>query len=214
MIPDEEFEYRTKNHKTRLARVTLYLEVPTQDANGNIQDENGTLSSIETILFNKGYIPTSSGEVNLSPIFDDYVYTYKRPVGYLAPDGRFYVIEEEENGLAHLEVSRVVYYIYSRTQYIQMNRLGGSFETTLEKNGFIKVHVQDIRYFAHLYIGKNAFTGEENYTPDPTPAQVRALIDYCKHFNLDGVNFINEKRLDMKILRNGDRLSIRKLFEI
>lgn len=214
MIPDEEFEYRTKNHKTRLARVTLYLEVPTQDAMGNIQDEDNILSSIETILFNKEYIPTAPGEINLSPIFDDYILTYKHPVGYLAPDGKFYVIESEENGLAHLEVSRVVYNKYIQTQYIQMNRLGGCFEDTLEKNGFIKVHEQDIRYFAHMYLGRNALTGEENYTPDPTPEQIRALVEYCKHFNLDGENFINEKRFDIRVLKNGDALAIRKLFEI
>lgn len=214
MIPDEEFEYRTKNHKTRLARVTLYLEVPTQDAIGNIQDESNTLSSIESILFNKGYIPTAPGEINLSPIFDDDVFSYKRPVGYLAPDGKFYVIESEENGLAHLEVSRVVYNKYYDSPYIQLNRLGGCFEDTLEKNGFIKVHVQDIRYFAHRYLGKEALTGKENYTPDPTPAQIRALIEYCKHFNLEGVNFINEKRFDVRVLKSGDALAIRKLFEM
>lgn len=111
-------------------------------------------------------------------------------------------------------MSGVVYNKYYNSSYIQLNRLGGSFEDTLEKNGFIKVHVQDIRYFAHMYIGKNALNGEENYTPDPTPEQVRALIEYCKHFNLDGVNFINEKRFDMRVLKNGDPLSIRKLFEI
>ena len=212
MMTDEE--YRTKNHKTRLAQVTLYLEVPTQDAMGNIQGEGGTLSSIETILFNKGYIPTAPGEINLSPIFDDNVFSYKRPVGYLAPDGKFYVIEEEENGLAHLEVSRVVYNKYMPTRYIQMNRLGRSFEDTLERNGFIKVHVQDIRFFAHLYIKKDLLTGEENYTPDPTSAQICALIEYCKHFNLDGVNFINGKRFDLNILKGGDKLAIRKLFEV
>ncbi len=214
MMPDEEYEYRTKNHKTRLARVTLYLEVPTQNANGRVKEEDDTLSSIETILFNKGYIPTGPGDISLSPIFDDDVFSYKRPVGYLAPDGKFYVIEEEENGLAHLEVSGVVYNKYIKTRYIQMNRLGGCFEDTLEKNGFIKVHIQDIRYFAHMYIGKDSLTGEENYTPDPTPEQIRALIKYCKHFNLEGENFINEKRFDSRILRNGDPLSIRKLFEI
>ena len=214
MMPDEEFEYRTKNHKTRLARVTLYLEVPTQNDMGIVKGEDDTLSSIETILANKGYIPTGPGDINLSPIFDDDVFSYKRPVGYLAPDGKFYVIEEEENGLAHLEVSRVVYNKYIKTPYIQTNRLGGCFEDTLEKNGFIKVHVQDIRYMAHMYLGKNSITGEENYSPDPTPEQIRALIEYCEHFNLDGINFINEKYFDMKILRDGDPLSIRKLFQI
>ena len=214
MMPDEEYEYRTKNHKTRLARVTLYLEVPTQNAIGRVIGEGDTLSNMENILFSNGYVPTSGGEINLSPIFDDNVFLYKHPVGYLTPDGKFYVIEEEENGLAHLEVSEVVYNKYARTQYIQLNRLGVSLEDTLEKNGFIKVHVQDIRYFAHMYIGRNTVTGEKIYTPDPTQAQIRALIEYCRHFNLEGENFINEKRFDIRILKNGDPLSIRKLFEI
>lgn len=214
MIPDEEFEYRTKNHKTRLARVTLYLEVPTQNAIGRVKGEDDTLSSIESILFNKGYIPTAEGEISLSPIFDDDVFSYKHPVGYLAPDGKFYVIESEENGLAHLEVSSVVYNKYYNSPYIQLSRLGGCLEDTLEKNGFIKVHEQDIRYFAHMYLGKDSLTNTTNYSPDPTPEQVRALIKYCKHFNLEGENFINERRFDMRVLQNGDPLSIRKLFEI
>ena len=214
MIPDEEFEYRTKNHKTRLARVTLYLEVPTQGGAENVLGEEGTLKLIESALKVKGIRFTSYGDINLSPIYDDDIERYEKPVGYLAPDGKFYVIESDEDGLAHLQVSRVVYNKYIGTRYMPHGRYGVSFEDTLDKNGFIKVHVQDIRYFAHMYLGKNSLTGEENYTPDPTPEQIRALIEYCKHFNLEGENFINEKRFDIRVLKNGDSLSIRKLFEI
>lgn len=220
MIPDEEYEYRTKNHKTRLARVTLYLEVPTQGAAENVLGEEGTLNLIESALKSKDICFTSYGDINLSPIFDDDIEQYKKPVGYLAPDGKFYVIESDEDGLAHLQVSRVVYNKYIGTRYMPHGRYGASFEDTLDKNGFIKVHENDIRYFVHIPL--NPYSDDPLRSPDPTQAQIDALIKYAKlfHWELRGERSIevNERTYELgrfiKILQGGDKLAIRKLFEL
>jgi hypothetical protein len=194
--------------------------VPTQDAIGSIQDEDRTLSNIENILSNNGYVPTSEGEINLSPIFDDDIEQYEKPVGYLAPDGKFYVIESDEDGLAHLQVSRVVYNKYIGTRYMSYGRYGVSFEDTLDKNGFIKVHEKDIRYFVHIPL--NPYSDDPLRSPDPTQAQIDALIKYAKlfHWDLRGERSIevNERTCELgrfiKILQGGDKLAIRKLFEL
>lgn len=221
MIPDEEYEYRTKNHKTRLAQVTLYLEVPTQrDVDDGVLGEEGTLKLIESALGSKNISFTSYGDINLSPIYDDDIENYKNPVGYLAPDGKFYVIESDEDGLAHLQVSRVVYNKYTGTRYLPHERYGVSFEDTLDKNGFIKVHEKDIRYFAHVPL--NPYSDNPSWSPDPTQAQIDALIKYVKLFHWDfrGERSIevNERTYELgrfvKILRGGDKLAIRKLFEL
>ena len=220
MMPDEENEYRTLNHKTRLAKVELYLEVPTQGGAENVLGEEGTLKLIESTLEAKGIRFTSYGDINLSPIYDDDIERYEKPVGYLAPDGKFYVIESDEDGLAHLQVSRVVYNKYIGTQYMPHGRYGVSFEDTLDKNGFIKVHEKDIRYFVRIPL--NPYSNDTLMSPDPTQAQVDALIKYARlfHWDLNGERSVevNERTYELerfiKILRGGDKLAIRKLFEI
>lgn len=218
MTQDED-EIRTRNHKTRLAKVELYLEVPTTDGD-KVYGEYGTLDLIERILHSSGIETTGPGEINLSPIFDDDINNYKNPVGYLAPDGKFYVIESSENGLAHLEISRVVYAKYIGTQYMPHGRYGVSFEDTLDKNGFIKVHEKDIRY--HVHIPLNPYSDNPNYSPDPTQEQIDALIDYVRRFHWSHYSerlvFVNEREYEVdtfiKIMRSGDKLAIRKVFEL
>lgn len=214
MYIDEE--PRTKNHKTRLAKVELYLEVPTAGDNDKILGPDGTLDIIEGALNEKGILFTSFGDINLSQIFDDNITQYKSPVGYLTPDGKWFVIEENENGLAHLSLSQLVYNIYYDTEYIQAERTGISLEDTLEKNGFIKVHTHDIRYICHIPI--HPYSNDDLYSPNPTEVQKEQLIWYSKLFNFDGCIWVNEMRYNMgdfiRILKQGDELSIRKLFEL
>lgn len=214
-----EDEIRTKNHKTRLAKVELYLEVPTSSGD-IVLGESGTLDRIETALAKEDITFTSFGDINLSPIFDDNIEEYKEPVGYLAPDGKFYVIEASEYGLAHLRLSHVVYDKYFDTEYIQRSRLSGSIEYSLERNGFIKVHEHEIRYCSHLPI--NPYSDDEIYSPDPTEAQKKALIEYAKRINMELRGkyyiFVNDTEYEVKdfvkILKDGDELSIRKMFEL
>lgn len=204
----------TKNHKTRLAKVELYLEVPTQDGE-TVLGEDGTLNYIEEALEAKGITFASFGDINLSPIFDDDVEKYKKPVGYLAPDGKFYVIESDEDGLAHLALAPLVYEAYKDT--IDHRFMGSSFglDYDLEKVGFIKVHRYEIRYFAHCAVSTRDGWME---SPEPTEEQKMALVRYIKKFNLGREVFVNDHRYTVKeltkILKEGDELAVRKIFEL
>ena len=210
----DEVSIRTKNHKTRLAKVELYLEVPTQDGE-TVLGEDGTLNYIEEALEAKGITFASFGDINLSPIFDDEVEKYKKPVGYLAPDGKFYVIESDEDGLAHLALAPLVYEAYKDS--IDHRFMGSSFglDYDLEKAGFIKVHQYEIRYFSHCAV--NTRDGWMD-SPDPTEEQKMALVRYIKKFNLGREVFVNDHRYTVKeltkILKEGDELAIRKVFEL
>ena len=209
-----EEEFRTKNHKTRLAKVDLYLEVPTQDGE-HVLGEDGTLNLIEKTLETNGIHFTSFGDINLSPIFDDEVEKYKKPVGYLAPDGKFYVIESDEDGLAHLALAPLVYEAYVNT--IDCRFIGSTYglDYDLEKVGFIKVHQWEIRYFSHCAVSTRDGWLD---SPDLTEEQKMALVRYIKKFNLGREVFVNDHRYTVKeltkILKEGDELAVRKVFEI
>ena len=211
-------EIRTKNHKTRLAKVELYLEVPTQDGE-TVLGEDGTLGLIEKALEKEGITFTSFGDINLSPVFDDNLNNHEKPVGYLAPDGKFYVIESDEDGLAHLGLAPLVANVYDVHQ--KYSSLGIDHE--LELQGFIKVHEHAIRYFSG--VPYNPYAENVIESPDPTEEQKKSLVEYIKKFKYDMSEFndndfvtVNDhyysaKEL-IKILKEGDELSVRKVFEI
>lgn len=219
MYYTDEDEIRTKNHKTRLAKVELYLEVPTNGEDG-VLGEDGTLALIENALSSKDITFTSFGDINLSPIFDDNIDNYVHPVGYLGPDGRFFVIESVEDGLAHLSLAHIVEEVYKdKIDYRYMNSTYG-LDYDLEKAGFIKVHENSIRYLAHWPF--HSFHDGWIDTPDPTYQQRKALVDYVRRFSLEcrgeSLISVNEREYEasnlIKILKEGDELAIRNVFNL
>ena len=170
---------------------------------------------IQDTLETAGITFTSFGDINLSPIFDDEVEEYKKPVGYLAPDGKFYVIESDEDGLAHLALAPLVYDIYTDTIDHRFICSTCGIDYDLEKAGFIKVHQYNVRYFSHCPV--NTIDGWIE-SPDPTEEQKMALVRYIKKFNWGREVFVNDTRYTVKeltkILKEGDDLAIRKVFEL
>lgn len=135
------------------------------------------------------------------------------PVGYLAPDGRWFLLDSQDNGLAHLYLSDLVMEEYD--DYIRENRIFIFHpDLELEHAGFIKVHGSTVRYFAH-----SVFSGYHDqgwqYTPDPTEVQIQRLCEYADLFGERGVLTFNScrNRYASYHLRQMDSLSIRKLFE-
>ncbi len=220
MYQDFETELTPTTHKKRYAKVTLYLEVPSYEGD-SVFDEYDIADIIsKRVTDKKDIFETGPAEAILSPVGSDDPSKFKAPVGFIAPDGKFYLLESTENGLAHLTLANLVYSIYkdSINHKIMMNRSSYSLDYRLEYAGFIKVHAYDIRYYAHLDInfdptGKNCL-----YTPDITDAQKEALITYIKKFNLDKYSFVNDTQYTtkdlIKLLKEGDIFVIRKIFEI
>jgi hypothetical protein len=102
-------------HKRRLAKVTLYLEVPAvNEETETWYTEDELCTQIEDSL-PEGFVTTSWSDINISDIEGDDQSKFKNPVGYLAPDGNFFFIETEENGLAHLALARRVHDLYAPT---------------------------------------------------------------------------------------------------
>ena len=119
-------------HKRRLAKVTLYLEVPAVNPETETwYTEDELCKQIENNL-PEGFETTSWSDINISDIEGDDQSKFKNPVGFLAPDGKFFLIETEENGLAHLALARRVHDLYEPT--ITERIYGTSYEQWLENS--------------------------------------------------------------------------------
>ncbi len=136
----------------------------------------------------------------------------KTPVGFLGPDGRWFLIDESENGLAHIELSEYVYDEYA--DYIQRNRIYVyNYDVDLEHAGIIKVHGWMVRYFA-----KSPFYGYYDQTdcktPEVTDVQMEQLYEYAKKFGDSGkLSFnYNYPQFSFAELRQMDRIQINHLF--
>jgi len=202
-----------RTHKKRYAKVTLYLEVPS-----NYEDEDHLASDVAAFIDEnlKGFTTTAPAEAIMSEPGSDDIDNFCEPVGYLAPDGKFYIIESEEDGLAHLSLAPLVERTYRDT--IDCRLMGSTYglDYDLEKAGFIKVHCSDIRYLAHrpVHGGRAGWLD----TPDPTEEQISALVSYARKFNLDGTIWVNERSYELndfvKKIKQGDEFVLREIFNL
>jgi len=202
-----EENYLPNTHKTRYAKATIYLEVPE-----DLDDEYKVEREIERLLDYGQLHFTGPAEVMVSECGSDEPEKFVSPVGYIAPDGKFYLMESSENGLAHLELALLMLKIYgdeldSRLLYGD----GMSIDYGLEKAGFVKVHGFDIRYLAHFQVG---FGDNERYTPDITDAQLESILRYCKLWNYDGCIDVNGKKVKVSAIKQADKLALRKIFSL
>ena len=186
----EELE-NTGTHKRRLVKITMYLDVPSLKTDKDtgittFKTESDIENEIEKLvsksLSKQGMYITSPSDTMVSPIESDDPSKFKTPVGYLSPDGKFYLIESEENGLAHLELAHRVYDLYR--DYIQEHRIfGPQIEDTLEHAGFIKVHGESVYYFANLPYG-GYYDQTDCRTPRVNEIQQR-LLEYFKNMHCE-----------------------------
>lgn len=137
-----------------------------------------------------------------------------QPVGFLGPDGRWFLIDSSENGLAHIYLAEHVYDAYA--DYIKENRIFvGRIDQDLEHVGIIKVHGSMVRYYA-----KCAFGGYHDQgwceTPEVTDIQMERLCEYAKKFGDNGRLSFNKTypKWSYTALKQMNRIQINKLFEL
>lgn len=216
---DEYGDPITGCHNRRMAKVTLYLEVPSVNPETETwytQDE--LCKKIEDNL-PEGFETTSWSDINISDIEGDDQSNFKNPVGYLAPDGKFFLIETEENGLAHLALARRVHDLYEPT-FTERIYSGGKYEQWLENAGFIKIHCSEVHYFANKkYSG--FYNQPDSRTPKVSEKQRKALYEYFKsHKNfahIASINNYNTCRKNIPItkwLKEADDIQFQKMFEL
>ena len=215
---DEYGEPVSGCHKRRLAKVTLYLEVPAVNPETETwYTEDELCKQIEDNL-PEGFETTSWADIIMSDIESDDQTKFKNPVGYLAPDGNFFLIETEENGLAHLGLARRVHDLYIPT--ITERIYGKTYEEWLENAGFIKVHCSDIRYFANKHYS-GYWDQPDARTPKVTEQQREALYEYFKtHRKFAQIASINDYHMHRKNMpvtkwiREADDIQFQKMFEL
>ena len=157
---------------------------------------------------------TGPSETMISDPGSDNPEDFEYPVGFIAPDGKFYLVDGDTDGLAHLHLAPFVKELYEQKgilDNLHMFNSGLSLDYTLERAGFVKVHKYDIRYIAHFHIG-GSINGEPVYTPDLTDAQIQSIIRYGKLFNWEGVVFVNDKRVPLSTIAQADKLCLRNIF--
>lgn len=202
-----EENYLPNTHKKRYAKATIYLEVPE-----DLDDECKVEHEIERLLDYGQLHFTGPAEVMVSECGSDDPEKFENPVGYIAPDGKFYLMESSDNGLAHLELAPLMLKLYGdKLDRILLYGDGMSIDYSLEKAGFVKVHGFDIRYLAHFQVG---FGDNERYTPDITDAQLESILRYCKLWNYEGEVYVNEKRTEVSKIKQADKLALRKIFSL
>lgn len=134
----------------------------------------------------------------------------KCPVGYLAPDGKWFLLDQKDDALAHLALSK---YVYNKYRDSLERVYGPQTEQVLEHGGFVKVHGYDVRYFA-----KMSYNGYYDQgwleTPSVTDEQVAQICEYGKKFGYEGCLWFNEGRHSFMDLKQMEPLMRDKLFEL
>lgn len=212
MYTDEELDYiKPKNHTRRLAKVTLYVNIPS-DYNESTLD-----MTINHKLNEIGIYQTGPSETMISEPGSDNPEDFEYPVGFIAPDGKFYLVDGRTDRLAHLNLAEFVKNLYKEKGMLSnLDRYydtGYSLDYVLEHAGFVKVHNLDIRYIAHFRIG-GSINNEHIYTPDLTDAQIKSIIRYGKLFNYEGDVFVNDKRVPLSTIVHADLFCLRNIFSI
>lgn len=211
----EEDQIVPESSLRRFAKVTLYLEVPSTFNEGSL--ENYVNRVIDDKLFDDKIVSTAPCEVVISEPGSDNPDDFESPVGFIAPDGKFYLVESSSSGLAHLELAPFVEQLYRDKGMLDdmyLYRCGMTLDYELERAGFVKVHKYDVRYFAHMNVGKNYKTGEDVYSPDLTQAQVDAIVRYGEIHGYEGCVFVNGTLTEISKIKQADKLSLRKIFSL
>lgn len=206
----------TGTHKKRYAKLTMYLEVDSlkTDLYGRevFKTEDEILEQIEKNVEKHGISLASFSDIVLSPIEGDDISKFKNPVGYLTPDGKFFLIESEENGLAHLALSERIYQLYE--DEIERKRIyGEETETILEHFGCIKIHKCGFRYYSLLpYDGY--YDQTDCKTPKINEIQFKRMVEFLQTLyskeNFVSVN--NSHFVKIRDFKQMDLVKINDLF--
>ena len=202
-------------HSIRQAKITLYLDVPTIDDKNHFISDNEIVSLCED---NISKIPNFSvnapSDIIAGPVesddLEEMIFKAKENddnvVGFLAPDGKWWLTYCSKESLAHISLSSLVYNQYKYELAQNSSDWHSSVDSILEHNGFIKVHGSDIRYFNN--VGNSPKVNSKQI--DEILKYVRLQLDYMSV----GYVCINGKIAQYSKLKQIDEIAFNKLFEI
>ena len=202
-------------HSIRQAKITLYLDVPTIDDKNHFISDNEIVSLCED---NISKIPNFSvnapSDIIAGPVesddLEEMIFKAKENddnvVGFLAPDGKWWLTYCSKESLAHISLSSLVYNQYKYELAQNSSDWHSSVDSILEHNGFIKVHGSDIRYFNN--VGNSPKVNSKQI--DEILKYVRLQLDYMSV----GYVCINGKIVQYTKLKQMDDIVFNKLFEI
>ena len=202
-------------HSTRQAKITLYLDVPTTDDKNHFIRDNEIVSLCEDAISKiSNFSVNAPSDIIASSVesddLEEMIFKAKKNddnvVGFLAPDGKWWLTYCSKESLAHISLSSLV---YSQYKYeLAQNSYGwyNGIDSTLEYNGFIKVHGCDIRYFNNI-----------GNSPKVNSKQIDEILKYVK-LQLEcmdvGYVCINGKIVQYNKLKQMDEIAFNRLFEI
>lgn len=136
------------------------------------------------------------------------------PVGYLGPDGRWFLIDVSEHVLAHLYLAEHVYDAYAG--YIEQNHIFiFQIDRDINRVGIIKVRGDMVRYYA-----KCAYSGYYDQgwceTPEVSDIQIERLCEYAKKYGDNGKLSINNNypQYSFTQLRQMNKIQRNEVFKL
>lgn len=204
-------------HSIRQAKITLYLDVPTTDDKNHFIGDNEIVSLCEDAISKiPNFSVNAPSDIVISPIesdnLEEMIAKAKQDndnvVGFLAPDGKWWLTYCKKESLAHISLSSLVYNYYKHELLYNFNSSSwhSCIDSNLENNGFIKVHGCNIRYFTNI---RNA--------QKVNIKQIDEILKYIK-LQLDciGVDYvcINGKSIQYSRIKQMDEIAFNRLFEI
>lgn len=202
-------------HSIRQAKITLYLDIPTTDDKNHFIGDNEIASLCEDAI---SKIPNFSinapSDVTIGPVesdnLEEMIFKAKENndnvVGFLAPDGKWWLTYCSKESLAHISLSSLVYNQYKYQLARNLYDWYNGIDSILENNGFVKVHGCDIRYFNNV-----------GNSPKVNSKQINEILKYIK-LQLDymgvGCVCINGKIVHYNKIQQMDEIAFNKLFEI
>jgi len=141
--------------KTRRYKVTMYVDVPLFNDNLHIKNEKTMEKYLTDKLgeddihgefeISKAPLPSEiNGDIYYDP---ENITDFEHPVGYIAPDGLFYGVEEDVDPLVHIALARELYQYYKDVYPDRDDPAILEIDESLEHMGFIKIHDSTCRYY-------------------------------------------------------------------
>lgn len=202
-------------HSIRQAKITLYLDIPTTDDKNHFISDNEIVSLCEDAISKiSNFSVNAPSDIIVGPVesddLEEMIYKAKENddnvVGFLAPDGKWWLTYCSKESLAHINLSSLVYSQYEYELAQNLYDWHSNIDSTLEYNGFVKVHGSDIRYFNN--VGNSHKVNSKQI--DEILKYIRLQLD-CM---CDGYVRINGKIVQYTKLKQMDEIAFNKLFEI
>ena len=202
-------------HSIRQAKITLYLDVPTTDDKNHFIGDNEIASLCEDAISKiPNFSVNAPSDIIVGPVesddLEEMIFKAKENddnvVGFLAPDGKWWLTYCSKESLAHISLSSLVYSQYKYELAQNSYDWYSGIDSTLEHNGFVKVHGCDIRYFNNV-----------GNSPKVNSKQIDEILKYAR-LQLDYMSAcyicINGKIAKYTKLKQMDEIAFNKLFEI